>query len=520
MRAIRFDLWQMVLVVGLVMGTVVALQAGLLRLLPRLDAPGLLLLLLVVAIDAVVTQRVAVRERLSFAEQGSLRGVEIVLIVVVVRLVSVTGEDVPLRELIQPWLRDPLLFLGGRFGEYLLPALLVWGVTTMFTAVVLNLEAELPRAGVRSLPNEEAAALEERAVALARFDQYWLFCIVLALASAAFATYGVPVTQTLRSWTTAAPLLGVVGVVISGLLLHSQGQFDQLSYAWRMEQVIVDADVPRRWQRSSWLVIATAALLGVVLGMLALNIPAPPIVPLINALLALLALLLALLVALFGLLLLPFAWLFAWLSGGEAPPAPRLPPIVPPQIPDTNPERPLLPALIFWVCVLLLIGIAAARYLRQRKDVQTLLARWPGIRRLLRWLGALWEDVQNWSTLAIEAVRRRLRRTPKAARRVPPRGARAQMRALYRRLVRSARAQGVPHSPSQTPHELRAALRSVLPPADADVTGLTDTYVVTEYGPRPPQSADVRRARGYWRRIERVLARTRLRQRAKTARDR
>lgn len=510
MRRLRFDLRHMLLVIVLVLSTALALHAGALVVVPQLQLPALLPLLALVALDAVITQRVVVRERLDLSEQGGLRAVEAVLIVVAVRVASVWSEAVPLREFVQPWLRDPFTFFGGQFGAYLLPTLLVWLVATLLTAVTLNLEAEPPRAGVRAQPNEEAAALDERARALSRFDRYWLLCVLLALAGATLALQRLSLLAALQSWATARPLLGVVGSVVAGMALHSEGQLDQLSYGWHMTEVAVAADVPRRWQRASGLLIMSAMLGGVLLAGFVLSIPAPPIVPVINLLLIIMSVIVALMIALFGLLLLPFAWLFAWLSGSPPPAAPILPPIQPPQIEQGTPDRPLLPALIFWACVVALVAIALVRYVRQRDDFRALLQRWPRLLRFWRWFGGVWHDLQQWSALAIETVRARFARPARPPRAPAPiRGPQAQMRALYRRLIRSAVGRGVPHSPAQTPHELRAAIHDALPAADADVHALTDAYVVAEYGPRPAQPADVRRARRYWQRIERLFAQAR-----------
>jgi hypothetical protein len=52
-------------------------------------------------------------------------------------------------------------------------------------------------------------------------------------------------------------------------------------------------------------------------------------------------------------------------------------------------------------------------------------------------------------------------------------------------------------------------VQRLVPPAGDDLAGLTDAYVAAEYGPVPPQTADVRRARRHWRRIARLLGRHR-----------
>jgi hypothetical protein len=146
------------------------------------------------------------------------------------------------------------------------------------------------------------------------------------------------------------------------------------------------------------------------------------------------------------------------------------------------------------------------RYVQQREELRALLGRWRGTRWLLRWLGDVWDDVQHWGALAAATIRRRLqRRRASAPRRRLPGGAQAQLRALYARLVQGAAARGIATPRSRTPYELRAALHDLMPPADADVAGLTDAYVAAEYGPQPAQPDDVRRARLHWRRLERLF---------------
>lgn len=513
MRDVRFSLWHMLLVVALVVAIDINLLAGIQALVPQWSAPWLLPLLAFVAIDAVVTQRIVARERLSFAEQGTLRTVEAMLLIVLIRAVSVVAEDVPLRDVVQPWLRDPLAFFGGQFGAYFVASFFTWALASSLASAVLHLEPELPRSGVRGPPNEEAAALQDRAFILARFDRYWLVWTLLALVGAGIALYRVPLVVALTSWQTALPLVGVLVCVLAGLLLHSQGQFDYLRYGWHLEQATVDAEVSRRWRRTGTLLVVLAGVIGLLFGSLIVFVPPPPLIPIVNFILIGMTLVLALMLALFGLLLLPFAWLLSLLTGNAAPSLPMgITPIQPPQIAQTPTERPLLPGLIFWGCITLLVGLAAIRYVQQRQDLRALVGRWPGVQRLLRFFGGWWTDVREWSVVAVQAVRERLRprvRPSVRRRNVPTSGAQAQLRVLYRRLVRAGQRRGVPHSPAQTPHEYRAALGNALPPVEADASGLTDVYVAAEYGPAAPQPSDVRRARTYWRRLERLFARTR-----------
>jgi hypothetical protein len=170
----------------------------------------------------------------------------------------------------------------------------------------------------------------------------------------------------------------------------------------------------------------------------------------------------------------------------------------------------LLPALIFWTCIVILVGVAVLRYVQQRQDLRAWLGRWRGTRWLMRLFGNAWQDLRDWSALAVQTIQRRLQRPRRvSSSRVPqPTGSQAQLRQLYRRMVRSAQRSGVPHPRSQTPYELRTALGKALPPVDTDAGALTDVYVTAEYGPQPAQPSDVRRARKHWRRIKQLTVRS------------
>jgi hypothetical protein len=510
MRNVRFNLWQMLLIVVLVLGTVTAILAGVQAFIPQFDLPWLLPLLIVAAIDAVITQRLAVRERLSLGEQATVRAVEWTLLIVAIRVASLSAEGTRLLDVLQPWLRDPLAFFGGYFSSYFWPTLITWGLSTLFAQSVLSFETELPRAGIRSSPSEEAAVMEDRALALARFDGYWLTSTLAALGGAALALYQMPLVTALQTWTTAQPVVAVFACLIAGLALHSQGQLDRLRYGWQIQETSIAPDVSRRWRRSSAVLISLACVVGLLLSQGTLWVPPLPIVPILNGLLVVAAFIVTLIIAMFGLLLFPFAWLLAYLAGSSLPAAPVFRPIPPPQIAAPPTERPLLPALIFWICVALLIGLAVLRYVQQRQDLRALVGRWRGVAWLLRIFGAVWQDLQDWSTHAVSMIRRRLRpprRLPQP-RKLPPDSASAQLRVIYHRMVRAAERRGVEHPRSQTPYEFRAALGTALPPTDTDVGGLTDVYVAAEYGPQPVQPADIRRARRHWRRIKQLITRS------------
>jgi hypothetical protein len=76
-------------------------------------------------------------------------------------------------------------------------------------------------------------------------------------------------------------------------------------------------------------------------------------------------------------------------------------------------------------------------------------------------------------------------------------------------MVRLGTRRGVQYGASQTPYEWSSQLRATVPAIDQEAQGLTDAYVAAEYGPAVPNNMELRQARRWWRRIERVLLRRR-----------
>jgi len=511
MRQLRLTIWHLLLIVAIIIGSLTGVLTGVQAFLPAWQTPWLMPLLALVAADAVLTQWLVERERQGWSEQVVIRGVEATLLVVAARIASLAAEGAPLPT-IATWLRDPLAFFSGRWSEYVLLAVGTWIVATMLAHRAMQLDTEPPHTGVSKFPIDQAVLLNERAAALLRFDRLWTTLAVLGVTGAVVALFRTPLLDVLGSWASLQLLVSVLGCVLAGVLLHSEGQLDYLRFRWQIEQLEIAPAVAQRWRRTTWLLAGGAIVLALMLGGTVSNVPAPPpLIPVLNLLLGLLVLITWLIIGLVSLLLLPLAWLISLLRGDEtAPPAPRF---VPPQLPpveQVTADRPLLPALIFWGCIVLLLTLAVLRYLQQRSDVRALLNRWRG----WRWLAALWRraasDLRGWGELALDQLQR-LRRPRRSipVQRAPVRGTRAQLRALYRRMVRLGTRRGVQYGVSQTPYEWSSRLRAEMPTIDEEAQGLTDAYVAAEYGPVLPNNTELRQARRWWRHIERVLGRRR-----------
>ena len=434
-RQVRLTPWHGLLILLMLWGFFTAVFAAAERVLVNWREPSLIYLLLLVSVEAILTQRLVARERRRPEEQAGIRGLELVVIILLSRAWSLGAEDTALIEVVEPWLRSPLTFFGGSFGKYFFAALAAWGLATMLAADVIN-------------------------------------------------------------WTT--------DWVIPP---HSDSTIerDQLRRNWDADNIVVDANVHRRWGRPAALLVLGLVLAAPLVSWLVLLTPLLPVVPLVNLLLGFLTIVVSLAIL---VLLSPLILLLSLLRGQS----PQIPPQLfqPPRIPVSQEpiERPLLPALVFWGCVLLLVAIALVRYVQGRADLQDTLRRWRLTRWLLQLFGAaagLWEDARGWAELAGQRLREAARRRKRRVRRVASEGPHAHLRALFRRMQTAGARRGVPPRAAQTPLEYAAALGQSLPVARDDVEGLTEAYVIAEYGPRAPRSEDIRRARQHWRRLQRWL---------------
>jgi hypothetical protein len=506
MRNIALTLRQAILLLLIVWGLFTVLIAAGERVSPQWRAPGLIILVVLVGIEATITQRLVARERLRFEEQAGVRLVELIVVVVLVRVWSLLAENQALLDAMKPWLRTPLQFFNGRFGEYFLWALAAWGFTTLLSSDVLGWDTGATPIMLPEESIERAQVEQEWSQTVARYDWRFTVVAVITLMASGFALSTVrapdvpPLTASPGQITVAA-----LAVVVAGVLLHGAGRLNQLRRSWSADRIEEDGQIASRWSRTGLLVMAGLLIIAPLMGLVVLIIPAPPLIPVANALLLVMTVIVSLVVLLLGLLLAPLILLLS-LLGGSGRPAPLAPPtFTPPQIIEGPRERPLLPALIFWGCVVILVMVAIARYIDRRSDLRESLRQW----RLWRWLVGqsreLWLDTRGWLSLAAERVGRLMRHRSPRVRPSLPSGAQAQLRSLYRRMRQGGARRGVPAGQAQTPYEFGEALARTLPAAEQDVKGLTEVYVTAEYGPVPARTADVRRAREHWRRLHRWL---------------
>ena len=504
MRRIALTVWHASLILLVIWSLFTALVVAAEQFVTGWRAPGLIALGMIVALEAIITQRLVARERQRLEEQAGVRAIEFVVIVLLVRMWSLAAQGGPLIATLGPWLRDPLRFFSGRFAEYLLWTLGAWVIATLLTADVIAWDGDGQPGPLPDTSIEREQIQQEWGQSVARYDRRYVVITLITLFACAFALYDHGPASAPGATRVLLSVAAIAGLV-AGLLLHSAGRLSELRRNWSADNIDVDAGISRRWGRSGLLLLLGLLLLAPLLSWIVTVAPPPPLVPIANALLFVMTMVVSLVILLVGLILSPLILLLSLFTGGSRTFIPQVPRLEAPQIAEPRGDRPLLPALIFWGCVLLLIGITLVRYLQSRSDLRDAMRRWRVVRWLSDLLGEWWSDARGWAGLAAAQIRRLARRRSRPPRVARPAGAQAQLRALYRRMRQAGSRRGIPVRPSQTPYEYGRELGQSLPVARDAVEGLTEAYVLAEYGPRPAGPAEIRQARRYWRRLQRWL---------------
>jgi hypothetical protein len=497
--------------VALMLAALVAAAAGAIqRMVPGWQPLFLVAVCFLIGLEAGIVHYVARSQRLTLTELMRYLAPELFVMAVVMRVIASLGvAEEPLAASLTRWLYDPLAVFDAAFGAHMVAGLLI-GALAHLAMRDLSALAPLPRLSGDEYRRLEALVAIDRSLALGRIGSRFVLGGALLLLALAGETVNPTVIggppQPLAPLSVVASLV----YVVSGFVLYSRARLMVLQAKWTQEGAHVAPLVEQRWIRSSWLLIALIAAGAASLPRsYALGLPDT-----LRALLGIFGYALAMigyaLMWLLALLLSLPAWLLSIFAPAGTPvaAAPPPPPAAPPQV-EHVPN--LLAALVFWFCMLLLVGYAVAVVVRRHPALIQRIGVLALIETLLAWLRSIWRWSASWATLAVRAVNEALRR-PAAApqrsrghiglRRLAPRD---QVRYFYLATLRRAAHSGMARLPAQTPYEYAARLEHVLPESASDVTALTDAFIVAQYSPYTLTPDDVERARHPWKRLRRTL---------------
>jgi hypothetical protein len=303
-----------------------------------------------------------------------------------------------------------------------------------------------------------------------------------------------------------------------GVALLSQARFSVTHASWQAQGIPVQARIGRRW-----LLWAAIFLVGVAVAALLLptNYAMGPARALLGVLSMVTQVGMWILLILYSLLVYLLSFLIPGIEPPEQPlPSPDLAPAAEPmRAAASMPWLESLLSALFWVVILVIVGYALFRFLRDRLSLTAEGAKGGWMGRFLAWLRDLWQRWRSWEQeVQASLARRRAGRkgvgpmVPRptrflSLRRLPPRDL---IRYFYLSATRRAAQAGQPRQSGQTPYEYQATLDGRFADLEPDLTGLTEAFVEARYSPHPVQPEHVETVKPLWQRIKAALRRRRI----------
>jgi hypothetical protein len=508
----------------LVAGMTVCIGAPLVRVLEKLvpgwDGSILLTFAFLAALEGILAERLLQRRRITgWAYLGS-RAAELLFLLLALKLLNYI--PLGLGQLLVDaarWPLDPESFLSDLdlLTGLLFVPLWIGAVYAgrMVAEIELDLGRTTPPPADRNSPEyymwlTQPSIVRDRQERLDRLGELFLWGGMVLLVGATLIHVFVSSARAL-----GAPILLYFAL---GVALLSQAQFSVKNASWQVQGIPVQPGMARRWLLAALVFLAGVALVALIL-------PSSYALGPFRAMWAALNLLIQLLAFVFALLFFLFMALLSLVLPrpvATQPVLPRFAP-VPPPVPGSEatsfPWLEVLASALFWIVILVIVGYALLRFIRER---------WPGWeggegergsrwQRLVAWLRELWRRWWGWQSGARQQwARRRAEAATEAPGRRPGRTfslrglePRELVRYFYVSAARRAAQAGQPRRPAQTPYEYEATLGEQFPDLEPDLSGLTEAFVEARYGRELMQAEDVERVKPLWQRIKAALRRRR-----------
>lgn len=494
------------LVIAAMLGSVAVSLVGLARIFfPGWNGLYLVGASILVSLEASYSRRLIRRRGLRGKDRIYFRITEILTIFILLKAATYIGAG--WQEIladIRTWPSDPLNILSLETYFAFGLVLISWDLTNQ---TMSELERVNERPQFRGMYIHPRQALAER---------YFLGGILL-LFFAGLTQIGLGELLNLDRPSVPGVFLNVLIYFLLGMVLLGQVRYEELHHRWRLENINVTTELPRRWAIYSLILIGIGAGIafllptGYTVGLFGIVEVLFRLVGLIAGILWYAA------IFLFFLIMLPFYLLARLLLGEDMEPPELAPPpqFTPPPIADGGGGAPawfeLLRSLFFWVIIVGIVVYILRIYLKDHPEVREAIVNlWP-LRMLRRLLGTL----GIWFGNAAESVAARLPRDfdvqfwrggDGAGRsfnffRLGDLSPTERVRYYFLSIVKRAGEQGLPRRGSETPYEYEAQLEEKLHEAQREMAELTDAFVEARYSRHDISEEELERITEDWKRV-------------------
>ena len=481
--------------------------------------------LLFIVIDQLYTYRQLKSLTPLSSEWVTAHAAQWIVIALFIRflLAYVNGLDLFLRDLSGFGRGEVVKFFSPEFIITFLLALLVWGLTAQFLALLdeVGLDVEVALHDDPGPIQMDLIPAHQRLVNLILSLGIGLV-ILTALTRLDFrATFSTPVGIPTLEWNHfSGAEAGALLYFVFGLALLSLSRLMSLQTHWGRLRIPVTSDnLTRRWGMYSLLLLF---LLAVFVSLL----PAGDSFGFFSVLGTLFGFLIGVFVFLSQVIITIVILLFSLLSlilgktppfrGGSPPPLfPTLPtePVMPP---DSSALLALLRSILLWGSLLAIIVFAFIHFLRQHDSLLAGLRR----SRITNWLILAWQwlyrnaektraDISRailngWQSIVAQLDGKRILTRPGflSVRSLDPR---RRIYFFYLAMIRRGSDRGVARKPSQTPAEYAIQLEKAVPEAGEDIGSLTQAFIEARYSCQEVDSGKADLLRATWDRIRRAL---------------
>ena len=492
---------------------------------PAWNGMYLVLMLMLVTLEAHYSFRLVNAKGLRGSDALRFRVVELAVILIALRVVSVLAQGAAGLALAQSWLMDPVsIFFDFEMVAGFFGLLLAWGIGNQ---TALDLEVV---DGPEAWQHEERSWEQMRQDALAYqaehgnnrtamenlSSRFWvggaLLLIVTGMSQPGFTEW-----FNLSAAPRQALRLTVLFYFLAGLMMLGLIRHTTLRRRWYVEQIDIAPDLSNRWISYTLTLVGLATLLAFLLptaysaGLLDY---AAYMFGTITEIVIFIAMWLFFIISLPFLLL---VWLYSSLFAEESLPLELSPPgMMPLQAappPGNSPEwYELLRTLLFWIVILGMFYFILRSYLQDHPELVTSLRKIKPIHVLRRWWRALWLRLRKWGRAAKAQlpglISSRVSTLPSPKTLFPSlntQSPRQKVLYYYRNILQRTAQQGIGRNQTQTPYEYDHTLEPKLPAAQEELAHLTDAFVEARYSQHDITSQEAEQAKKEWQRVKEAL---------------